>query len=242
MDENKWKIIGKALKKVGELIEDEPSEQALLTEYQTLQQDVNASGSSYWTLASIFIGISSALFLGSVFAVITNESLYQAWLKQLQGESYQIQALQTMVIVIAIFVVLMLSFVRLWLRRVTFLRQINFARMQEIESLLGMWKSRMVHGIDHWKVKAYDFDDEVSDKSRLTAYKPKSWWSSWKEGRRYAPPSGRYYNGIFAVLIFIWLYIAFSIFLPIKFPMGIISIIVVGVLDYFIIHFTRVHS
>ena len=225
------------------LIEKEkPTDEALLTEYQALQHDVNSSGSSYWTLASIFIGISSALLLGSVFGVITNEDLYQSWLKQLQGEPSQIQALQTIITVIGVFAVLMLSFVRLWLRRVTFLQQINFERMREIESRLGMWKSWRVHGIDHWNVKAYDFDDEVSDKPRLTSYKPKGWWCKWRVSRRYARPSGWHYNGIFAVLIFLWLFLVFTVSFPLTFPTSILGILIIGVVDFFVIHFTRVHN
>lgn len=218
----------------------EPSEQALLTEYQALQQDVNSSGSSYWTLASIFIGISSALLLGAVFSVITNEDFYQSWLNQLQGKPSDIKAIQTIIAVIGIFVVLMLSIVRLWLRRVTFLQQLNYERMREIESILGMWKSWRVHGIDHWNIKECDFDNGVSEKSKLIYYKEKNWWCNWRSGRRYARPSGFYYNCIFAVLIFLWLYIAFSVAFPIRFPFGILSIIIIGIIDYIVLHITRV--
>jgi hypothetical protein len=150
--------------------------------------------------------------------------------------------------VTGIFVVLLLSLVRLWLRRYIFLQQSNFERMREIESSLGMWKSWRVHGIDHWNKKASDFDDEITDKASLISYKSRDWWRSWRMGHKYASPSGLYYDWIFGVLIFLWLFQIFAVSSLFKFPSSFsdlwitaLELLVIGAADYFIIRFTQVH-
>ena len=75
MDEENKKIIGNTLKKFGELFWDKPSEKALLTEYQVCEQDNDANSQAYWTLASIFIGLSTALLGGLVYGLISNHKL-----------------------------------------------------------------------------------------------------------------------------------------------------------------------
>ena len=113
--------------------------------------------------------------------------------------------------------------------------------MRDIESQLGMWKSWRVHGVDHWNVKSCDFDNEKVDNNSLVTYKSQDWWCHWKAGRRYARSSGWYYDGIFVVLIFLWLYVVFTIFRPSKLPWSIISALIIGAVDFFIIRFTQVH-
>ena len=226
---------------------------AWLAEYQACQQDNSSSGTSYWTMAAIFIGISSVLILGLGYGVITNAELQKMWLEQLQGkpsEIQAIQALQTISTVVGILIVLMLSFVRLWLRRIRLLQQINFHRMREIESQLGMWKSWRVHGVDHWNSKGDNFDNEISDedKGRLLGYQPKKFWRRWSTRPRYARPSGWYYDGIFYVLIFLCLFLAFIVWSPLIFPSSLwgllsllASILIIGATTYYVIRFTQTH-
>jgi hypothetical protein len=240
MNEKNKKFIGKALKKAGELLDDGPSEQALLIEYRACQHENNAIETSYWTMASIFIGISSALLIGLIYSVFANQELLQVLLKQLSGERLEIHFFQTLILVVGMLIVLLLSVIRLWLRRVNFLQQINSERMRDIERQLGIWKSWRVHGVDHWNIENYDFDNEITEKNRLMDYKPKNWWHNWRAGRKNTLSIDSYSDLIFSVLIFLWLYPVFTIAIPIKFPLGIVSIIAVGIVDYFIIRFTRV--
>jgi hypothetical protein len=50
--------------------------QALLIEYQVCQEDNSANFQGFWTLAAIFIGLSSAFLAGLIYAVIANESVF----------------------------------------------------------------------------------------------------------------------------------------------------------------------
>ena len=65
--------IPKILRLASKYFEDEPSEQALLTEYQVCQREKHSQASTYWTIAGIFFS-----FL-TVFAgyLLTSELDYQ---------------------------------------------------------------------------------------------------------------------------------------------------------------------
>lgn len=188
--------IPKALRKLSEYLEDEPSEQALLTEYQACQQYNSSSSQSYWTLTGIFIGFSSVL-LGSLLYGFTH------------NKERLILGIVTCVISVA--VLLILYFLNGWLKRVSFLQQMNFYRMRDIERALGMWASWRVHGVDNWKDK--DFDTKKipcrEDRKRLLKYKPlgyeqRNFWQYWSDKQRYEGSSDWHYNGIFCVLFILW--------------------------------------
>lgn len=136
---------------------EEPSEQALLREYEACQHDSSSTSVSFWTLASIFIGISSALLAGLLYGLIANNNLFPVLLKVLFGESAQsselrlILTLSLIVIILSISIFIILYKLWGWLRRARFLQQTNFKRMREIELELGMWKSWRIHTIDEWQ-------------------------------------------------------------------------------------------
>ncbi len=187
--------------------------QALLTEYQTCQQENSAESSSYWTLTSIFIGFSSALLGGLVYGVLSNKFLLQAILSkdadQLQNNEILLFGIITCLISIA--VLFILYFLKRWLKRVSFLQQINFYRMRDIERDLGMWASWRIHGVDHWRDG--NFDREIKqieqDIPRLCNYKPPGYeqgnfWQYWKTCNKYEGSSKWHYSGIFCVLCILW--------------------------------------
>jgi hypothetical protein len=222
-----------------------PTEQALLAEYQACQEDINSSGNSYWTMAAIFLGISSAIMLGLMGGIIINNDLLQLLVKSTAETSVpaEIQMLRNIVVVIAIAVILVIACLRLWLKRVTFLQQINYERMRDIESQLGMWKSWRVHGVDHWKVETCDFDKEIKeidDKTRLKNYKAKEWWCGWKNRRKYARSSRCWFDVIIAALMFMWVFIIFTILAPLLFPYSIIVSVLAGAFVVCLIRLTPI--
>jgi len=95
--------------------------QALLTQYQVLQQDSRSKASTHWTVVSIFIGINTAL-LGAVAYMLSNRSDNSQWIILILGLAF-----------IGIFKCLCL-----WLNRVNFLLEMSKGKMQQIESLLNM--------------------------------------------------------------------------------------------------------
>jgi len=218
MDEDTKNIIGKSLKLASQLLESKPSEQALLTEYQACQNDNSYSAQSYWTMAAIFIGISSALLGGFLYGLIQNTKLLRALLQEVIPNDAlpQAWALCVIVTVVGGVVIAILYFLRRWLRRVAFLQQINFERMRDIERQLGMWKNWRVHGVANWKDG--DFTNKIrhEDKDRLHCYSPpgyqnQNFWQHWRGTARYEQSSRSHYDSICFSLIFLWAFVVLSV-------------------------------
>jgi len=129
-------------------------EQAWLVEYQVCQQDANSTSSNYWTLAGIFIGVSSVLLAGIIYGVLANDNGFNA-----------IDCtLRTLVTIFGVAIITILVFLWFWLKRVNYLTDRNYERMREIELDLGMWKSWRVHSIDTWKDLGFKSSDTLDDK------------------------------------------------------------------------------
>ena len=183
-------------------------EQAWLVEYQACQQYISERSTSYWTLTGIFIGFSSVLLGGLIYGLMSNNVLLKAILSkdicQLQNKEVLLFGVITYVISIA--VLLILFFLKRWEKRVTFLQQINFHRMRDIERALGMWASWRVHGVDNWRGSKFDREKiKVEDRNRLLSYQPRGFWQYWRDNQQYERPSSKWhYNGIFYTLIALW--------------------------------------
>ena len=103
-------------------------------------------------MAGIFIGISSALLAGLIYGILANEHLFQTFINEttIINAPREVWVLRIIASVLGIGIIIILLKLKGWLGRVTFLQQINFQRMREIELELGMWKSWRVHTIDKW--------------------------------------------------------------------------------------------
>ena len=249
MSEDRKKLIGKALKKAGELLDDEPSEQALLTEYSSCQQDNIAASSNYWTVTGIFIAVSSALLGGIIYAITSTSSFIDV----LQSDptsrlSSQNHVTLVLASIMGIIVIMILSSLRLRLRRVRFLQQLNFERMREIESKLGIRKSWRVHGIDHWEIVNAGFDERITNENKkmLLDYKSPNWWAQKKSSHTYASSGVNAFNGIYTILIFLWaLLVTNALALLASFPITRMSVVIViallsGIITFFVFWFTRI--
>ncbi len=173
--------------------------QAWLTEYQVCQHYNSQQSTSYWTLTSIFIGFSSVLLGALIYAFSSNK--YSC-------------LLGIITCVISIAVLLILYFLKGWGKRVAFLQQINFMRMREIESELGMRASWRVHGTDNWigegKFKGKITDsDKKADIDMLLDYKSPEWWEKMRYDcdqrfPKYEFSSSWHYTGILYTLFSLW--------------------------------------
>ena len=133
---------------------NKPSEQALLTEYQACQHDIDSSAHSYWTLAGIFIGVSSVLLAGIIYGVLANNTIF----------STLDCTLRTLITIFSAAIIFILVFLCFWLKRETYLADRNYERMREIEIKLGMQKSLRVPILDEWKKLGFKRSDALSDK------------------------------------------------------------------------------
>jgi hypothetical protein len=101
------KIIGKVLKKAGELFEGEPSEQILLVEYKACQDEAHYYGTTCWTIIGIFLSFITAVVALIIKNILeTNDGL----LNSDANERWVIFGLSLLAITI-------IFFLFLWLKR-----------------------------------------------------------------------------------------------------------------------------
>ena len=212
------------------------SEQALLTEYQACQHANDSSSASYWTISGIFIGASSAL-LGVLVYAITSDYF-----------STQNHVSLVLASTAGIFVIIILCLLRLWARRVSFLQQLNFERMREIESKLGIRKNWRVHGIDNWNEKNSDLNEKITnhEKNMLFDYKPQHWWKERRNNSAYIGSSTNIFNGIYTIFVFLWaMLVVNALAILASFSITDISTVIViaiisGIITFLAVHFTRI--
>jgi hypothetical protein len=144
---------------------------ALLTEYQVCQEDNSANFQGFWTLAAIFIGLSSAFLAGLIYAVIANKSLLSILLYH--NEPQRTHVIVGIALAISIANVVILKNLKGWHRRIMFNQGVNLGRMREIELDLDleMYRGWQIRAIDIWydilksdKRKQMTCDDQKWDK------------------------------------------------------------------------------
>ena len=125
-------------------------EQAWLVEYQVCQQDANSTSSNYWTLAGIFIGVSSVLLGWLLYGMLAN--------------AVNTYAFRTIITVVGVSMMMVLVFLWFWLKRVNYLADRYYDRMHEIEIKLGMHKNFRISAIDEWTRLGFKSADKLSEK------------------------------------------------------------------------------
>jgi len=154
----------------------EPSEQALLTEYQVCQQHNNSLGSQYWITVGIFLGINTVFLVA--FANVLSEAPVP--------ENAKLLVLGIGIALVLIIICLLLS-----LKRVNWYLQIHYVRMREIEEALGMLKNRTIHWVDNPTETPDGHRQRIND---LRKKYPPPLRGSWV-----VPP-------IFGILKFLWIF------------------------------------
>ncbi len=193
--------------------EDERLFRSQLTEYQVCQDAIGSNVLSFWTLCAIFIGVSSALLAGLIYGLLTSEYLFDYFAQGIGDQTYQhIWLLPIVVLVLGAGNVVILCSLLGWLKRVNYLSDRHYARMREIERYeiehgRGMWKSWIIHGIDHYEELCPE------EQALLSKYHDCSWWRNWKSEKEYDPPSrGRYFLRIFWTLLSLWILVIIGSF------------------------------
>jgi len=139
--------------------------QAWLTEYQVCQQDNSSTASNYWTMAGIFIGISSVLLAGIIYVILAGKVFQDLFQGGITADAQsQVLVLRIIVLVLGTGTISIIVFLFFWLKRVNYLADRNYERMREIELELGMWKSWRVHSIDRWNELHISSSDTLDDK------------------------------------------------------------------------------
>jgi hypothetical protein len=211
MDEDTKNLIGKGLKLAGQFLEDKPSEQALLTEYQVCQQDQNANVQSYWTLSGIFIAFTSVLLGGLIYGVLSNKDLLKYIIQPgLSSDKRELLMLGMITVVLGAAVLVILWILRGWLKRVNLASHLHYKRMREIELKLGLRKSFLIEGLDNWKNLKKQMNSEEGGKNlirELNTFYEK--WNGREEiPKRYEPSSSTWHHRwIIYTLLVLWFFV-----------------------------------
>ena len=123
-------------------------EQIWLTEYQVCQEDNGAIFQGFWTLAAIFIGLSSAFLAGLIYAVIANKSLIDTMLTG--NDPWKTLVIGIIALVVSAANVVILKKIKGWHGRIMLNQSVNRGRMLEIELILGMRKEWQHLVLDRW--------------------------------------------------------------------------------------------
>ena len=123
--------------------------QAWLVEYEVCQKLINQQQSHYWTIFSIFIGISTAV-IGWIASSMTNETSFTV-----NGNLFTLgQAIslnkQMIITVLGCSFIFIIWVFKLWLKRIDYTEKLNYLRMREIEIKLDMWQGWRIHTLDKW--------------------------------------------------------------------------------------------
>jgi hypothetical protein len=150
--------------------------EVLLTEYSVCEQDNAANFQGYWTLAGIFIGVSSALLAGLIYGFLANESFLRGILFNFNRKviSYEI-LFGVIALILALANITILKKLKGWHRRILQNQRINSGRMREIELELGMSRSWKYVALDNW------FKILKEDLSIETKSEPEKWDALKKE-------------------------------------------------------------
>ena len=204
MDKDAQNIIAKSLKIIGQLVEDIPSEQALLAEYQACQAHNNALSTEFWAVTGIMTSISAALLGGSLYTVISNSN------------SITIST-EAIIPILGLGMVVILGAVVIWLKRIQIIERVHHHRMREIEESLPMEKNWLVHGLDLINNKKTEeipnrMKQKVSGLNNL--FLSPQLWNPKNFFYRYEHPKGsQVVFSVFVLLVLFWVLFVLSMWL-----------------------------
>lgn len=181
-----------------------------LVEYQVAERMINTNILSFWSLAGIFLGFSSAVLAGLGFALLSSNDLLKAFVtnSKIMGsgipkEIWTIRILTTIVGSGIVIIILKLS---KWLKRVNLVTDISRHRIHEIEMDLGMTVSLLHKAVDNW------YELSQAEQDYMAQYK--DWCLKTRQSSEYEPPSRKaHYPYIFMVLVGLWIVVILCIWL-----------------------------
>lgn len=183
-----------------ELTEDERIFKAELSEYAACQQEVDSNSQCYWTIAAIFIGVSSALLAGFIYGILSNNDLLTLFVNATTVHAdKQIWLLRIISVVLGTANIVILCALRRWLKRTNYINDRYFDRMRDIEKNKNMFKSWIIYGIDKYN------DLSCYEHQLIRKYRDDKWWLSMRAKKEYAPPSrNTSFVCVFITLVTLW--------------------------------------
>jgi len=175
-------------------------QEILLKEYEACQSYLSSLGYQYWISAGVFMAVNTALLGAMLYGVVQYGNSLELCDILIPG---------VIILILGVGMIMILVFLKQWLKRVHFVIKACYERMREIEAELGMWRNWMIHGVDHMVrcEEDYEFDKTITaeDRARLTGYHPMEWWKKWRTCHEYESPRRfEMVKNIFLTLIVIW--------------------------------------
>ena len=123
-------------------------QQVLLKEYEICQQDNSSIGNQIWLSASVLMSANVALLAWFAYVIIKELPL----LENTEGFVKVLGLVMVLGLVILLGLAIIAIFYcwKRWLNRMGFLKFINYERMREIETALGMRKNWRAYGLDNF--------------------------------------------------------------------------------------------
>jgi ABC-type multidrug transport system fused ATPase/permease subunit len=183
----------------------EPSENALLAEYQACQSHNNALSTEFWAVTAIMMSISVALLGGMFYTMMSNIMISNS-------------SINVFISIIGLVIIVILGLVVLWLKRIQFMERVHHVRMREIENCLLLEKNWLVRGLDlYHKNEINQISERLKAKISVLSkrFRSSKWWSSRQFFYRYEYPIGsQVVFSIFSAVISFWLFFILSIWFP----------------------------
>lgn len=130
-------------------------EEILLKEYEICQAESDASARNFWTTFGFFVSFSTAVIGGIIAFAVEKQAIskiHPLWLGLL--------------LMFCILVLIVLFFLKSWLKRVNHFIGINNSRMREIERELGMETKQLIWVLDRWEMPCENEKKEQYQKLR----------------------------------------------------------------------------
>lgn len=188
-------------------------EQVLLKEYETCQAESDGSARNFWTTFGFFVSFSTAV-MGGIIALAVRiadiSQIHAAWL--------------ILLVIFCAIVLVILFFLKSWLKRVTHFIGINNSRIREIERELGMEIKQVIWALDkseilyeNTKKEQYQkLREEITQNLHSVSQEDKERIASCRQQLPddYKPPGTvkkLFFNKLFYPLISVWVILGLSI-------------------------------
>ena len=181
----------------------EPSEQALLKEYETCQSELGSRGNQFWVSLSIIISINLILLSQAAYNIINGSLLISGYINLLAVSILGV----TMVFINVVFYK--------WQKRQHYVSEVIFQRMRKIEDVTGMHRNWLIYGRDlkenpskqrEWQRLSHSRREFIEE--LLASYASRPYSPQYK-----ISIGDKFFGHILCILIILWLLLPFLLIL-----------------------------
>ncbi|MBI2851089.1 MAG: hypothetical protein HYX80_08645 [Chloroflexi bacterium] len=174
-------------------------QEILLKEYETCQSDNNTLASRFWVVSGIYVSLNTAILAGLLAASTSS------------GGAFPVATIKPLSLMLGLGTICINVLLFLYQTRINYTIQINYYRIQQIESEVGMRKGYLIDALDRWKKLPDEKKKQLSDLRDRFPSRSCFWLLAFWRYDKYVPPLGRWLSLIFVILVVFW--VVFIVFL-----------------------------